>query len=416
MRDDCRSTYFRWSWSAFVVLLMLSTWRLWTSQHGFPQVPLLQFGHWWPRQLDAVVSVLALFFCLAATSIGRPSRLRCAIYLGFSVAMGMLFASDQHRLQPWAFQFTVIAIIFACCERRDTMKLCRWLVIGIYIYSAVSKLDAAFFASVGRELANTMVGIVGVELSRFPPAVQNAVIGSFPLIELLLGLALLFKVAPRGTVVVAMLMHFGLLLVLSPLGLDHKMGVLLWNVCFLVQIPILFWPFVDDANSAEETPSVGQSVRGNRSVGAWLAHAVVAIVLVVPAFEPWGFCDHWIAWGLYAPRSSRAELHLHSNQLPKIPDTIPHKASTKWQGWHRIDLSSWSLNELSVPIYPQSRFQLGVVESLIEECELDESGIHLTIMNASDRFTGARKTTDISRTYQRKNAVAQFWFGSTPRE
>jgi uncharacterized membrane protein YphA (DoxX/SURF4 family) len=414
LHDKRRFTFLRWSWCCFVILLMVSTWRLWTDQHGFPQIPLLGLGHWLPSGLDVVIASVACCCCLATACLREPSRVRSGLYIGFAVAMGLLFSADQHRLQPWAYQFVIAAIVFACCDVRNSLKLYRWLIIGIYLYSAISKLDAAFFSSVGRELATTLLGFAGIQLGQLPIGLQNVTIGCLPVVELAVGLALLLGFARRPTVVIAIVMHLGLLLVLSPLGLNHKFGVLLWNACFLVQLPILFWPrnevTVENAGlgSSNDAPNL-------TPLAARFAHGIVAIALILPALEPWGYCDHWLAWGLYAPRSSRVELYVHSNQLAKLPAGIPQQESSTWPSWHRLDLSQWSLAELSVPIYPQSRFQVGVAESLIEEFGLAENGIRLTLKSASHRFSGEREAEDISRSYQRENAVGRFWFGSSPR-
>src|SRR5262249_11324684 len=149
------------------------TWKLWTPQDVFPRVPLI----WWapPHWLDwtalAITLVGLVGLCLfppcqggvrggnsssSATQSGstppaappplggggksRPTLIT-ARFAAVLVAGGfaLLFLSDQHRLQPWAWQCFILAVVFALGDDRTVFYGWRWLVVSIYLWSAWSK-------------------------------------------------------------------------------------------------------------------------------------------------------------------------------------------------------------------------------------------------------------------------------------
>ncbi len=165
------------AWSVFGLLLFAVTWRLWVSQDVYAQIPLIRVAgsvpEWIECSLAAVVlSVLAGVGLQKISELsgegGRwtgwfPRRIAGDVFIS---ALGGLFLIDQHRLQPWAYQLALIAIVlrFAGSPQRGLVLL-RVLTISIYLYSAIGKFDYQFLHTVGRN-SSIRSSVMRVSISR----------------------------------------------------------------------------------------------------------------------------------------------------------------------------------------------------------------------------------------------------------
>ena len=123
-----------------------------------------------------------------------------------------------------------------------------------------------------------------------------------------------------------------------------------------------------------------------------LCFLLTGLVIAFPASESLGYCDHWPAWELYSPRSSRVHIAIHESAIDRLPPSIQSQLSRPpltEAGWRDLYIDRWSLESLAVPIYPEDRFQFGVALALAERYEL---ALAIVVMqqSASDRWTGER--------------------------
>jgi hypothetical protein len=109
-----------------------------------------------------------------------------------------------------------------------------------------------------------------------------------------------------------------------------------------------------------------------------------------PLLEPIGWCDHWLAWGLYAPRNSRTDLFIHDVAVAALPANLqPFLEADNDTDWRQLYLDRWSLAARDVPIYPQARVQLGVAEAVIRRYDL--RAFQVVLLGPARRLTGARE-------------------------
>ena len=241
-------------WFALCALaLFAATWRLWTPQTVFPQIPYFEVLRSVPGWVDWIALtgvVIALVGLLCAPGERGASALRVppvrAFALLFIASLLVLVLLDQHRLQVWAYQFAIVAIVLgafadAACSKTACMHL-RLLVIGIYFWSAISKLDHAFLHSLGPELLRGTLAAFGIEPGWMRSDVAATLSLTFPLVELAVAGLLAFRPTRRFGLTASIVMHVLLLATLGPWGLDHSWGVLLWNVYFIGQNMLLFGP------------------------------------------------------------------------------------------------------------------------------------------------------------------------------
>ncbi len=388
--------WLRW-WAIFAIVLPASTWRLWFADNEFPSValfPLFEPTPWWPQWLAATAMMLAVGGCLMGRTIITPACL-----LAYVVSLLFLWSCNQHRLQPWAYQFGVIAAVMYFEPWRRAAPLLRMLVISIYFYSALGKFDYSFTHTLGRTLLEGALSGVGVDCGAWPESLRVVLVLCLPCVELAVALGLCFRRTGRVAAWAAMLLHAILLLRLSPWGLNHQPGVLIWNVFFMGQAWILFVASAartgPPARSEDATPRESASARTwlGRSPASYVSGGAMLILLVVlaPLLEPWGLCDHWLAWGLYSTRNSRALVQIREPAVARLPHTIADQLSEPdGTGWLELDLGRWSLEALGAPVYPQAEFQRAVAERLRRRFKLGAE-MRIRTYTMADRFTGRRR-------------------------
>ncbi len=380
--------------SVGVLALVASTWKLWTPQAVFPQVPLIRAACDWPGWLDwgclavLVLSALTMLFVARRGWLGRGS---C---VGLAVSLSGFFVLDQHRLQPWAWQFFLLAVLLSLADDDTARRGWRWLVIGIYFWSAVSKLDYTFCHEQGPALLEGLRHAMGLHGLPNPWTEALDVVGSVGIALSELGVAVLLM-WPRArwlSLWGATIMHVALLAALGPLGLNHSLGVLLWNVFVLVQNWLLFRATAGDRPFVGETfaAQVGQwwrdlatwptSRTNRRALGTILA------AMTWPVLEPLGYCDHWLAWAVYSARAETVYINDHFIYRARLP----YYRSTALM---EPGLADWSLNMLRVPIYPNERFQLGVASALLRTVRVDAATVN--VLTTTSRMTKGRRLREI---------------------
>lgn len=422
---DDRATAERWRavvfrrWLALSALALLAaTWKLWTPQEVYPQVPLLSGWAGLPAA-GAWIAGASVAGSLSVVLLSSQQGKLCRIALiVFATSVVLLFCGDQHRLQPWAYQFVVLAIVLAAVEPWRALVLARMLTVSIYFYSALSKLDQTFLTSTGAQFRDTLLGWFGMNTES--PAVALL----FPLGELAVALLLVFRPTRTLGLFSSLAMHLLTIAVLSPVGLSHSWGVLLWNAYFLGQNIILFWPPLHKPSEQDAT-AINDEVRPGeqrpKTTGAFafsvLAQTLLAAVLLWPLLEPFGLCDNWIAWGLYAPRAERVDVLIDADDAERLPPGCREfiEESDAGKGWRQLRLDEWSLATLGAPVYPANRFELGVALAVAESTDL-RGQFHVLAYGRASRFTGRRQFREYWGATELRRAANRYWLGMLPRE
>ncbi len=404
-------------WIPLTLVQFAMTARLWTSQLLYPQIPLFAVGIDLPPGLDRIAFGL-LLGAMVVTGVARACKfrrlMRWAPLLG-TVALALLFIADQHRLQPWAYLSVLILLVIGLAEDDVALPLLRLLLISVYLHSAISKLDFEFMHSTGPQFLDALLPLIGTDGSSLGWHSRVAFAAAFPGMELLMGFGLLIPRIRNTAVVLGIAMHIGLLIVLGPWGLGHHPTVLVWNLVCGCLLAILFWPF---------PPRGSEPVSGARRPLRILEKSAVAIiwlVLLLPFLEPYGRFDHWPAWGLYAPRNSRAAVFIDQAVAGRLPTEVrrylvPPKFNDPefTRPVQYLNLNRMSLDQLRVPVYPQDRFQLGVAIWVAEQYQLGDS-IHVELLSSSARMDGVRSATLLSGERELLRAAEQFRLNAFPR-
>ena len=404
--------YRRWRqiqivWSLSVCVLLAATWRLWAAQEVFPQVPLIGGTASCPPMLHWVTFALLLVTALAVLVIRYPNGYQRLVLRSFLVVALMAIVLDQHRLQPWFYEAILFALVMSCFSPTRAVPLLRAILVSIYLFSALGKLDYQFLHTVGPQFVAAGGQLLGISIVEWPTWLTVLLSIMFPVVELLGGVGLLIKRFRKMAIMLLVFMHVGLLLVLGPLGLNHRLGVLLWNVSFIFQVVLLFGqqPIADSAATIEKSQDYPGVVR---------FRYLFLVLLLLPLLEPWGLLDHWLCWGLYSPRNSRVTFEIYQLPGERLPAEIePYVRPSRFrEGMVELRMDQWSLKGIQVPIYPQARFQLGVAAAVIKEAKLQ--AFVITVQSMSGRFSGDRKEQVIKSLDQLEEALEGFWVNARP--
>jgi hypothetical protein len=203
-----------------------------------------------------------------------------------------------------------------------------------------------------------------------------------------------------------------LLLALSPWGADNKPGVLIWNVYFIAQNVILFG-VAGEATTVAAISEPKAFVSGLR----WAVRATVLFVVLFPLTAPFGLCDVWPAWAVYATGPERLRMFIDAADRDKLsPATKEFVQPPRFEDNRcLVRIDRLSLDGCGAPIYPQNRFRLGVVLAIADSLSVGEQ-VFVEVDGPADRFTGQRTT----RQLQGRSAVVaeleRYWLNGFPRE
>lgn len=388
------------------VAFFLTT-SLWWPPFGFPQVPLLAVARDWPIGVDVVAFVGSLsgMFLQRRAELSQTGRLRHGVC---ALSFAVLFLLNQHRVQTWAYQFFILHVWLTLAQPRHVLVGWRWLTISIYVYSAMSKFDYGFCMQHGPFLWDGFLHVWGFPhgTANWPASLRFLAAASMPITEFLAALALCFQRTQRLGLVMSIVMHGFLLVTLSPWGHNHSLGVLLWNGFFIVQNLLLFPGPVALSSLGTWKPAA------TRSKIAW---GFLMFFLIAPVGEPFGLWDHWPSWAVYAARPAKTSVFIHEDDLLRIPPELQRylQPPAPLDVWHPIRLDRWSLDVAKVPIYPETRFHVGVALAFAERCQI--ATMKIEIDSPPNRWTGERTRKESVGLEAIHQLAATFRLNAQPR-
>lgn len=394
-------------------MLTAATYRLWTPQTVFPQVPFIAALGSAPRWLEwaglgVMLAGLIMGLCGGRSRVGRAGILL------FVASMTGLVLLDQHRLQPWAYQLGLASLVLACTSDRSALRLLRVLTISVYFYSAASKIDLAFIDGIGGTLLEAFLSAIGLTSKWWTPRTLFFAGASMPVVELATSGLLAFRRTRRYGLVLSILMHAALLIALGPWGLDNQPAVLIWNAFFVVQNVLLFGSRTSRAAATAKV--AGGKVCPTSRWAAGVACFASAAAVVLPLLEPFGWFDHWPAWAVYSERSEKVRVLVDDdlvNRLPPSWKTYVGPARPR-DGLRPIRIDRWSLDALRAPLYPQDRFEIGVAIAVVEAVA-GSDGVTLEVGGPPDRRTGRRDWETYRGAAAIRSLAKAFRLNATPR-
>lgn len=389
---------------ATLAMLALS-WPLWITTDAFPRVP---FAPGIPDLSTPVSWGLYTLLMLAVAAAAAGLAWRTALSVGLS-ALVFLILQDQHRFQPWAYQFLIGGLLLVSLSPERALRYARWWLAALYFHSGLSKLDVSFCREMGRLFLTTAVRPFGLDPATWPPAWQDAAILAMPAAEIAIAVALVLPRTRRIGLGGAWALHTALLGILGPWGLRHSTIVLVWNVAMMIEAAILCWP----ESTGREAATTGEPARRAPVVGV-LTIPLFWLGVLAPLGERSGFLDAWPAHALYASHVERTGVFFHeqdSDQWP--PDLRRYLGAENATPWRRFDLTGWSREVRGVPVYPQGRACNGLAEFLAARYR-SRLLIQVIQWGRADRWTGQRTWVECVGLEAIRRQGNRYWLNAHP--
>jgi hypothetical protein len=352
------------------------SWRLWISARLFPLVPVIRNLPAVPFPFDYVWFALLLGLLAAICIKPQPRRL----VIAFLALAGLLCLFDQMRCQPWFYQYSFMLAAFgfyAWRERRGknngaALNCCALIIVAIYFWSGVQKLNASFINEVWPGMAEPLLRFLPGGFKSLPRLTALIV----PLLEICIALGLLTRRFRNASVIAAIATHAVILGLLIPTG--ENTVVWPWNIAMSLMVLILFWR--NQENGARQILFPKHAF-----------HALVAILFgILPAFSLIGLWDSYLSSALYSGNNYRGVIYITQPVMDRLPAALHKYVWTDVQPMF-LDTTLWAYGELNVPVYPEPRVFRRITEQVCAYAERP-SDVQLGLRERPNLFTGIRAT------------------------
>jgi hypothetical protein len=368
---------------AFAGGLALSP-RLWVSHdREYPLVPVADFL---PRLGAPLETVLVGGLVASLMALVLLPRSRVPLALALAMALGLALF-DQNRWRTWAYEYVLMLAALTLVPRRDSERseraqialgICAFIVIAIYFWSGLSKIGAAFRLDVFPWLLEPIVG-------RTPPFLAPLAY-AVPLVEMSIGLGLVWRQTRPYAVAGALLMHAFILLSVGPLGRNSNDTIWPWNLATVAFVLLLFWR-LDASPDRKFLLGLRRSPRAAQA----FACVVAGLVGVMPFFNLFGRWDSFLSADLFSGATMRGVVLPSSSVLDRMPQS-GRRLTVSSDAGPALFLDHWAIDDLNVAAYPARRVLMRVAGAM---CAGSESPKELTlvIQERPDVLSGRRPVT-----------------------
>lgn len=306
---------------------------LWMGNREFPLVPV------WDALLAVPLWVhFALFvsaMALMVLSILMPKKPLLWLILLFEILSCLL---DQNRWQPWEYQFLFFIFCYAALPSSNMIRK-GWQVILVstYFFGGLFKLNPYF-------IHDTWQYLILIKWLHIIPHHEWLLRAGYliPLIEMLAGMLLLFKISQRFAGLLLIAMHVFILLLLGPLGLNINGVVWPWNILLAILVYHLF---------IKRPQSV---FKGNMQYRPAFV-LVVLVWMLIPWLSMLGLWDKYLSSVLYGGGVEQLFI------CTENPEALQKSAPYRTGHFHTIPCADpvpvykWGMYEMRTAPYPEDR-------------------------------------------------------------
>ncbi|NBC09786.1 MAG: hypothetical protein GVY26_21575 [Bacteroidetes bacterium] len=328
---------------------------LWLNSRLFPMVPVFEGMPLLSAPLDAVLlSLFSLGIIASLFSNSLIIRVTTAVLLLF------LLLQDQMRWQPWVYTYALVLLLslaFLPELRKKSPDSNRWflrsfqiLMIGIYFWSGLNKLNPGFTEITYRLMMSNLFGFS--EGSILYEA--NWLGYLIPLVEIGVALGLYFPASRKPAVVGAIFTHVVIMAYLFTMG--NNMIVLPWNIAMSLFVVAAFWG-QEDKIVFHSTIGKSRKKKTQKQIAPWPVFAVVLLAWLAPSLRFAGKWDNYLSFNLYSDNIKYLYIGVRGAALDELDEKLEpyYLDNSILDEGETIDVFTWSLEELNVPVYPERR-------------------------------------------------------------
>ncbi len=328
---------------------MLLSWPLWalSSERSYPIIPVVDLSY----LLDIKFSNTMLLFAAALATLGVFILKNKKLWLlSLLIICSFLIIIDVNRLQPWLFQYMLIwaAGVWAYRDKKglntdatnaqdwqnEGLYLIQMVFVATYLWAGLNKLNAHYLTSV----FNWLMGIF--EWSKFLKDNHFVAVLSV-LIEIAVGIGLMFARTQRWAVLLGVLMHAIILILLVKDGWNKI--VYPWNVGMAIGLWVLFW----------DKPM-------NINLG-WLKQLFIAwvytfLLFFAPVLNLFGLWQYNLSNMMYSGMSLEVEMVGLDEGQACFPSKFNNGKTygVESDSSFNFDLDDWVMSEFEAPYYAET--------------------------------------------------------------
>lgn len=274
----------------------------------------------------------------------------------------------------------------------------------MYIHSGISKLDISFATELGPLFLHTGLRLIGLLPRGTAPHFRLWEVLALPLFELLVGMLLALRKTRFAGFLGSSVMHMAIIGILSPMGLDHSLGVLAWNAGLVFQNAYLFRR--DDSKTSWSEVFQNAPLRSSLLVAA----------IILPTGERAGLWDTWPSFAVYASHNERVEIWINGDDAKEAPKEIGGQLLYTPQGdMARLDITGWSRGVRGAPPYPQIRTGIGVAEWVAARMPRPDS-VRVVCLGRADWLSGQRDREVFAGHRAIVRHADRFWLNARPAD
>ncbi|MGH2649100.1 MAG: MauE/DoxX family redox-associated membrane protein [Ginsengibacter sp.] len=324
----------------FWIVAKIISWKVWLAGRLFPIVPPFNFLYV-PSFVHVALFIFS-FVALITLFIFPTNKLLLVSVAAIEILSCLL---DQNRWQPWEYQyiFIIIALLINYKNDMNALSIMAFIFAAIYFYSGLSKINVDFSKSIPHALSRT--GIVHRSNSYLYNSLIYHIGYASGIIELSLGIGLLFQRTRKIAAILLIVMHVLILVAFGPLGLNYDVIIWPWNI---VMILILYVLFISTSPVSIQF----------RSIKKGWNKLIILSFGILPALNFFGYWDFYLSSSLFSYRPPDMYICISKSGSSKELQPFFNINKNRFlcdSNRLIINVRTWSFQELMVPPYPELR-------------------------------------------------------------
>lgn len=356
--------------------------NLWMNQRLFPLIPIHQDFPILPRPVDMIL--LGLFGMSVLGNIVIYNRKLLIASLGLLL---LILLQDQMRWQPWVYTYSLMLLPFAFLgEEKKSSQTDLWrlrcaqvVLIGIYLWSGINKLNPGFTEVTYPLMLSKLFGLA--EGSNLHGAKWLGYL--IPITETAVGIGLYFVRTRKIMIWGAIFTHLIIIAYLFSMGENGNPIVIPWNIAMIIFVLLAFF---QNNNAIQFREKIDQKKNRKSKTASvkyatpWVFVILLALSWLMPLLRFADKWDNYLSFNLYSDNIEYLYIGVRGEALAEIESNLgDYFAETNlMQEGNTLDVFSWSLGELNVPVYPEERVYKSIARHFCSQSGAADSYMFIT--------------------------------------
>ncbi len=338
-KNQKTSLLFIQSTALFLLIAKILSWKLWIADRVFPLAPPFDFLYNVPNFVHYIFLIISLA-CLCICII-KPTYYKALLILLISELLSCFL--EQNRWQPWVYQYVFMFFVLWYNRKNENLTIVLLIIIcsSTYFYSGLQKLTPHFFKITWKR--TILEGFMHLPKTITDQALVIRLGYLAPIMEISLGLGLLFKRTRKITMLLLIIMHTIIMIIIGPWGINYNIIVWPWNVAMVVYFIIIWNKEIDFSVLKKQlTPNINWI-----TLLAWI---------IMPLFNFIGYWDFFFSSSLYAGRIDMCNIEITNPPIDfELKKYYRPKKIGEPLNKETIVVQTWAMGEFTTPSCPQKR-------------------------------------------------------------